>query len=211
MRKFKKFTVVFVPAMLAVSACALCASAQTIEPTFSFSMEDAFADGSYHVGFEMDDVTDKEIFAQMYSELYYDIVSIGQMKVGDTIETPDGDLEIKSIDQAENEISINSGEYTLVNPEDTNGWYARDYELPVYELLGEAQLLLADEITLNTYKMKEDGSPNGRGYDTVECAPGELKENLEKLPFSDNGFYPSRVTVDLKDEKIEAVTIIYTP
>ena len=214
MKAFMKFAV---PAALAAALCAANVSADdVIKAGHEFDLaDDDFADGTYHIGFNMDSFRDEDDFiADMYTSLYYDIVTVANLKAGDVIEGADGaDITIETIEQDGDTIEINGGTpyggLTLKTTEDTNGWYAYSDEVPAYLLLGQAELEFADTVTLNIYSMDDKKAPTG-GYDKMTVTEDEVKSTLESLGLFDY-YDPVRTCVDLQDDDIVEITISYAP
>ena len=86
-------------------------------------------EGTYPAAFDRDGLKDGALTnVRVFTEDWYDIVDVAQMKVGDTFEAEGKTVIINSLETDENNnININGGMdedggYTLTTEEDTNGW-----------------------------------------------------------------------------------------
>lgn len=200
---------------LATLLCAV-ASAETYKIQRSSVMESDLTDGYFYVGFSLDAVSATDITADIYEEVCYDLVDVHNMAVGDTIETADGDVEITSKEEDEaGYILINGGEdqggVTLKGFDEDNCYHSMVYDLIEKMYLGQAQLTLADNVTINIFKHDEAWSPL-EGYDTVTVAAADvaatLKDSLNGLT---EELTPYEAKVQLEDGLLTEITVDYVP
>lgn len=210
----KKFTVI-ISLVLALLLCAT-AFAADIKMESGIDMND-LRDCTVRANFNVKDITDKDITMTVREEVCYDIVDINEMKVGDTIETDDGVVEVKSIDRDEDgQILINGGQdkggVTLFSEEDTNGFMQRDYEYPAFVNRGTVTVPFADQVTVNVYKMTEDLSIAGEGYDTVTVPAAGVKAEMEKIAAKlGEDFCAEQTRLDIGAGVIVEITVDYMP
>ncbi len=170
---------------LALLLCA-AASAETYKIQRGLTMEDGLIDGILDVGFTVEDVSATDIFVSVYDEVSYDLVDVHNMTVGDTLETANGDIVITSKETDEyGYILINGGDedggVMLLAADEDNCYHAMDYELVERMLVGQAQLTLAEQVTIRIYKHDESLSPIGDGYDSVTVSAAEVAGQLAQF------------------------------
>lgn len=198
--------------------CAAALAANTIKPEYSVNMAEPLKDCMLKIGFNIKDVNDKEIIAMVYDDVLYDIVDVHEMKLGDTLVLGNGEIVIESIAQKDYGIEINGGDEVeggvLLKPVEESTYYCEmAHETPNMIVLGQAQLTFADNVTVNVYKMNEDLSIAGEGYDTVTVPAAGVKAELEKIAAKlGEEFSPHQASVLLNSEgKLDEITIDYVP
>ena len=208
----KKMIAIAMAAAMAVGA--VCAVAEEVSPKYSINMEDeqTLMNGTLSIGAAEDDVTEKDIWAGIYDEIRYDAAEIDALKVGDLIDCQQ-QYTITSVEKDDSGcVDINGGfdnDGLTLYPEDDGTYTPREWDdLPYYEMMGQAQLQFADQVTVNHYKENEDGGlEEGMDTQTVDAAQvkglifGEYSHELD----------PAAVTVTLENGLITEVTVNYIP
>ena len=200
---------------LAMLFC-VAASAETYSIQHSNIMETGLDDGTFYVGFALDDVTDTDITASIYEEVSYDLVDVHYMQVGDTLETADGEIEITSKEEDEaGNILINGGEdeggVTLKSFDEDNGYHSMVGDLIERMLVGQAQLTLADEVTISIFKHDEAWSPLD-GYDVVTVAAADVAATLkDSLSGLGEELTPYQATALVESGVVTEITVNYVP
>jgi len=185
-------------------------AAVTIKPMpGAFDMEN-LKDCMPNVAFSVDDV-DFElncIYAMIYDVEYYDMVDIANLKVGDIIETADGDVTVKTIKDTESGKLINEDEADMLElqaPEESSGVFqivGMDDVLGM-RLLGQAQLSLSENVVLHDCTT-EPG-------EVVDVQASELKEYLANLPEERKEFSQYATTILLEGELVTEITRNWRP
>ena len=173
-------------------------------------------DRTMQVGFTIDQVTDSDITVTAYEDVIYDPVAIAQLQVGDTLETADGDITVESIETDDyGSIHINGGQdidggVTLFTMDNVNGYMQADFEYTAIADRGEVTIPFADQVTVNVYKMNDDLSVAGEGYDTVTIAAGDVRaEILEIAEKLGDDFYPYQTTLRIENGAAVEITVDY--
>lgn len=168
--------------VLVMLLCAT-ASAETCKIQHSVDMASDMTDCTLYVGFAVEDVSDTEIFVTIYDEVSYDLVDVNHLSIGDTLETVDGDIEVVSRETDEyGYILINGGAeeggVTLLAADEDDCYHAMSYELVEKMAMGQANLTMADEVTVSIYKHDEFLSPTEDGYNSVTVAAADVAGQL---------------------------------
>lgn len=229
----KKTIAIVMAAVMLLCTSALAANVSIVH---SVNMED-LDNCTLHVGFDTDLITDIDMVAQIYDPVAYDIADVSQLQVGDVIETEDGDVTVETIEIDEtgdilinnNDTEIDEAEIdenadgdeccapdnsvTLFASDTDNCYYKRDYETVSFMMMGEAQLMFADEVEINVYKMDESLAITDEGYDTVKLPAADVKEAMVELgkKFYDSHFSPYQATVVMENGLLTTLTIDYMP
>ena len=197
----------------------LCSTAfaATIHMQHDLDLND-LTDCTIKVGFTIDDVTDSDIRVTAYEDANYDLVDIEQLQVGDTLETADGDIIVESIETDDfGSKHINGGQdidggVTLFTMDNVNGYMQSDFEYIAIAERGDVTIPFADQVTINVYKMNDDLSIAGEGYDAVTTAAGGVRsEILEIAERLGDDFYPYQTTLRIESGAVVEITVDYMP
>ncbi|MDO4853638.1 MAG: hypothetical protein Q4A88_09520 [Clostridia bacterium] len=189
------------------------AFAETYKIQHGVDMEIGLTDGTLYVGFAVTDVSDIGIIATIYDEVSYDLVDVHNLDVGDTLETADGDIEVTSKETDEyGDILINGGEeaggVTLLAADEDNCYHAMTCELVEKMAMGQAQLTLADQVTISIYKHDDSLAPVGEGYDAVTVAAADVAGQLAL--FADE-YTPYQTRATVENGVLTEITVDYAP
>ena len=200
---------------LLILALLLCtpAYAETCRIQRGVDMENNLTDCTLYVGFTLDDVSDTTVSAMVYDDVSYDLVDVHNLAVGDTLETAQGDITVASKEQDESGyIQINGGEeaggVTLFPADEDNCYHAMAFDLAEKLLVGQAQLTLADQVTISIYKHDDSLAPAGEGYDAVTVAAADVASQLAL--FTDE-YTPYQTRVTVENGVLTELTVDYAP
>lgn len=201
---------------LALLVCA-AACAETVKrvPGVDMEAEDSLKDCMVKVSFSSEMMDETSVYSLIWDEIRYDIAEIGQLKVGDTIETSEGDVTIETLTKEDGVIEINggydNGGVTLWSVDEDNCWVEKDMEMNAIVAVGQAQLTFADIVAISIYNMNEDLSPTGEGYDTIVVpaakAAAELTRIAEMMGIEE--FSPYSTTATMENGVLTGITIDY--
>lgn len=208
----KSFAIIALTVIMAICTTAFAADirmAHTVDPT-------QLTDCTIRAGFNIANVTDQSIIANVFEEVVYDIVDIGNLQVGDTLETADGEITVNSIETDENgAIDVNGGQYeeggaTLIPDADTNGYLQTDFEYTAIAERGTAVIPLADQVTLNVFQMDDDFNVAEEGYDTEIVSAADVQSTLARTcELTGDDFYPYQTTIRIENGAVVEITIDY--
>lgn len=198
-----------------VLAMLLCAAAfaETCKIQHSVDMESDLTDAMLYVGFAVADVSDTDIIATIYDAVSYDLVDVHNLAVGDTLETVDGDIEVVSKETDEyGYILINGGDdeggVRLLAADEDNCYHAMTFDLVEKMVMGQAQLTLADDVTISIYKHDAALTPTEEGYDSVTVAAADVAAQLAE--FSDE-YTPYQTRAIVENGVVSEIIVDYAP
>ena len=174
------------------------AMAVTIVPQFT---ELDTTDATYPAAFSRNDLKDGTLNnVRLYTEDWYDIVDVEQMKVGDTFEAEGNTITVETIEKNQfGDIDINGGfeaenGYTLTTEEDTNGWTTTGYDdFCTYTQRDTVSLALAENITFNDSFFLD--------VEAIEAGREALSDSFNEL----------NTKITFKDGKVVEITRRYIP
>lgn len=213
-----KKTIVSMCIVLAIALFS-CAFAAEIFPLSQYEIS---GDGyvldncTAYIGFDVADVSETDMFADIYSEDCFDIVDIEILTEGDTIYVGGMPVEVETIEKKDGELQINggfdNGGVTLFSYENSNGWVPVEWDLPIYTLIGQGPLTFADQVSVSVYQMEEDLSLAGEGYDTVTVPAAQVKDELKKIAEKlGEEFFPEQASVTFENSAVTEIKIDYVP
>lgn len=167
-------------------------------------------EGTYPAAFDRDGLKDGMLTnVRVFTEDWYDIVDVAQMKIGDTFEAEGKTVVINSLetDEAGN-ININGGMdvdggYTLTTEEDTNGWTTLIWDdFCTYTERGTVDLALAEDVTF-TDAWEIDKEPvSAEGIEAVTAAI---------MASENDSFDAYNTTLRIEDGKVVEINRRYVP
>ena len=190
------------------------AMAETIVPQFT---ELDTTDATYPAAFSRNDLKDGTLNnVRLYTEDWYDIVDVEQMKVGDTFEAEGNTITVETIEKNQfGDIDINGGfeaenGYTLTTEEDTNGWTTTGYDdFCTYTQRDTVSLALAENITFNdSYFLDVEAIEAGREALTASGIEAVTKAIMES---ESDSFNELNTKITFKDGKVVEITRRYIP
>lgn len=190
------------------------AMAETIVPQFT---ELDTTDATYPAAFSRNDLKDGTLNnVRLYTEDWYDIVDVEQMKVGDTFEAEGNTITVETIEKNQfGDIDINGGfeaenGYTLTTEEDTNGWTTTGYDdFCTYTQRDTVSLALAENITFNdSYFLDVEAIEAGREALTASGIEAVTKAIMES---KSDSFNELNTKITFKDGKVVEITRRYIP
>ena len=127
----------------------------SIVPDYVIDMSEELTDCMLQIGLKLpEDADETSLYAMIYNEdLFDDVEKIANIQPGCVLYTGGDEIAISSVEEKDGNIVINGGSENggleLVNEEDTNGFFAERGGKHLFTLMGQAQLLLADTVSVN--------------------------------------------------------------
>lgn len=209
----KKITLV-----LTLIALLLCgtAFAREVKPVGQYDMNAPLVNGDYYIGFQIENISDTGVYAEMYAQDLFENAEIAALAQGDVIYIGGMPVEVNKVSITDNEADINGGfdadGVTLFKDANLGIWTPIEWELPTYTLMGMAQLNFADKVTVSVYRQGEEGEPLDE-YDTFTVPASGVKALFDEIAagHEDIAYTPDGCTVRVNDGAIIAITIDYVP
>lgn len=197
--------------ILALVLAAGAGYAAQIAPLEGTTMEGDLNDCTLRVGFKLENVTDKDITADVYTEQRYDAVEVLQIVEGDTVTYMGEDVLVETVEE-DYSILINGGSLegdgVTLCPDEGGTYIALDGETVAYLFLGCAQLTFADEVTYRHWQEDEDGGIMEE-MSSVTVPAADVKGILAEE--GEDPFWPDSLTVTIEGGLVTEVNVNYVP
>lgn len=221
-----KRIIAFVMAAMMLMTCAFaCAEGNTLYPVHKLDMETyGLEDSTVNAEFNAANIDGNLLIYNVYALDLYPETDIKALQPGDAIFAYGEEIPVKKVEAVDGGYDINSGFFEedngaslMFDADDPTMLVAYGYDgFCSYTMLGQAANEFADEVTIKTYKMAEDGDYNGE-YNEVTLPAAEVKAYLEKITADGEEGYPEvsifcdSCTVTMKDGKVSQITVEWTP
>ena len=218
----KKLIALLTALTLLVGCCALAfAESSEVCPTYSVNMETyGETDSTVYASIDPQRTGDDLCLVYgIYGTDLYAKEDILALKEGDTLLVNDESMTVKTVEATENGVEINGGFFNedesgatlLYLQEDPEHLCSVMYDdLMSRTLVGEAAMAMADEVTVKTFRMGEDGDFHDE-YDETAMPAAQVKDYLTTLQENGMSFTPDTCTVTLKDGKVTLITVDWAP
>lgn len=216
--------------VLALTLACVCFAAfaeedKTLYPEFDLNMEtfDQSEDFIVDASLSSASVTDQTAILDIYSDDLYPVEALKALKPGDTILIDNEVLTIETLEWQNDGsvLVINGGDFEsgtgaelcfLDDSGDPDHMFCIGVNGIISStMLGQAEFLLGDEITVTSFHWNEDGEPDEEPV-VRTVAPAELKAYLEEIETAEMiDFNHLTTTVRIVDQKIVEITTVWAP
>ena len=208
----KKFGALALAAALSVSAIsALAAEVNPVHDDFEANGELVDIELE-HVGAKYDDVTETGMKLKIYDEIWYRASDIESLQPGDVINCETG-YTVETVQKdGEGGFEINGGYENdgLSLWRDDDGTYEpyQADDLGYFDMMREAELPFAEQVTVSTYQFDADGNLMDEDLEQTAAAA-----DVKALLFTDeeDALSPSNTSVTVENGRITRVEIDYEP
>lgn len=207
--------------LILLTLCAIAEAEKEIYPFHKLDME-TYGNGTstVHAKISFDQITE---YGCMTNDVYdldlYNTEEILALKAGDMICVYNHMMIVENVVCNDGEILINGGIFCEEGKQGATLWMLEDAPTVCVAvinddfsmtMIGQANYMLANPVTVTSFHWGEDGNWNGE-YDAVEVAPAVLADYMSKLEaqyiFADVG----STTLTLKDGMIIEIRIDWRP
>ena len=222
----KKFLMLMIALVLVcVSLAAFAEEDKTLYPEYSLNMEtfDQSDDFTVDASLSSASVTDKTVILDIYGDDMYDVEKLKALQAGDTILIDNEVMTVESLEWQSDDavLLINGGNYEtgegaelrfLDDSGDPDHMFCiGTSDIISSTMLGQAEFLLGDEVTVTSFHWNEDGEPD-RDPVVKVLTPAEVKDYIAQIEETEQIVFDHlTTTVRVVNQKVVEITTVWAP
>ena len=160
------------------------------------------------------------IYLDIYGTDLYEAEGLYQLQIGDKVLAGGEEITVQtlSIDKEEGIVEINGSEpgyagvavFYSFDEEQKYYWHVLEADYITCTFLGQAYLKLADEVTITSYQMTEDGELMDEDLVTVLPA-SQVRDYMQSLEDEGVIFNYSWTYADISNDEVVSITVCWSP
>lgn len=221
----KVITMMLALVLVSMSFAVFAEEDKTLYPEHGLNMEtfDQSEDFTVSASLSSASVTDQTVILDIYDDDLYSVEALKALQLNDTILIDNEVVTVESLEWDDDQAAllINGGDYEtgegielcfLDDSGDSDHMFCvGTNDIISSTMLGQAEFLLGDEITVTSFHWNEDGEPDKEPV-VKKVSPAELKaylEQIEKTELID--FDHLTTTVRIVDQKVVEIVTVWAP